>query len=291
MIISAIAAMDRTGLIGNGMRMPWHLPGDLRRFRERTLGKPVIMGRRTFESLRAPLPGRLNIVLSHNPPSHAGGCRFARSIENALEIAEDYVGRVEGDEVMIIGGGVVFEATVPLWDRLLFTVVEGNFQGDTYFPLDRVKRTRWRIVDREFCGADARNAHPYWFLALERHEMAAPCSQDFDLGGWLTGQFDSTTGPDCSASEVARCSRQNGASVMRVEFEGGPADGMRKDVPDGVPMICLEDCESAGTEPDPFEGKSLGKSTYEITERKTEDGLVIFQYIETILDNPLESED
>jgi dihydrofolate reductase len=192
MIISAIAAMDRMGLIGNGMKMPWHLPGDLRRFRERTLGKPVIMGRRTYESLRAPLPGRLNIVLAHNPPSHAGGCRFALSIENALEIAEDYIGRAGGDEVMIIGGGVVFEATAHLWDRLFLTVVEDKFQGETYFPLERVKGTRWGIVEREFCGADARNAHPHWFLALERLEMAASRFQDFDLGAWLTDQCGST---------------------------------------------------------------------------------------------------
>ena len=193
MIISAIAAMDRMGLIGNDMRMPWNLPGDLRRFRERTLGKPVIMGRRTYESLRAPLEGRLNIVLAHNPPAHAGGCRLAVSIENALEIAEDYLGRAGGDEVMIIGGGVVFEATAPLWDRLFLTVVEGKFQGDTYFPLDRVQETRWRIVDREFRGPDARNAHPYWFLALERHERTAPRFQDFDLGAWLTDPCGSTS--------------------------------------------------------------------------------------------------
>jgi dihydrofolate reductase len=192
MIVSAIAAMDRKGLIGDGKAMPWHLPGDLRRFRQRTLGKPMIMGRRTFDSLRAPLPGRLNIVLAHDDPSHAGEYRVARSIEDALKIAEDYIGRVGGDEAMIIGGGVVFEATVPLWDRLFLTVVEGEFQGETYFPLDRVRGTPWRIVGREFCEADAKNPHPYWLLDLERRGMTGDRFQEFDLGAWLRGQSGST---------------------------------------------------------------------------------------------------
>src|SRR4051794_10443227 len=110
MIVSAIAAMDRTGLIGNGLKLPWHLPRDLRRFRGHTLGKPVIMGRRTFESLQAPLAGRLNIVLTHNRSLRDGGFKIARSIQEALKIAEDHLGLVGGQDAMIIGGGGVFEA-------------------------------------------------------------------------------------------------------------------------------------------------------------------------------------
>jgi dihydrofolate reductase len=185
-IVSAIVAMDRTGLIGDGMKMPWYLPWDLRRFRDYTMGKPLIMGRRSFQTLRTPLPGRLNIVLTHNDFFSAEGCRIARSIEDALRIAEDQLRQIDGDEVMIIGGALIFEATVPLWDRLLLTVVEGKFQGDTYFPLDRVKECRWRIVEREFRGTDAKNVHTHWFLNLERQKANSLISGDFDLNSWLS---------------------------------------------------------------------------------------------------------
>jgi dihydrofolate reductase len=211
MIVSAIAAIDRRGLMGDGMKMPWRLPRDLKRFRAHTLGKPVLMGRRTFESLRAPLPGRLNIVLSHDSSLRAEGCYSARSIPEALAIAAEEFRRVtvtqtglsgplvsqtglSGSlEIMIIGGGVVFAETVPLWDRLLLTVVEGQFQGDTYFPLARVTAARWNLVGREFHAADAKNAHAHWFLTLERpirkvDNPLYPTSEplrDFDLGSWL----------------------------------------------------------------------------------------------------------
>jgi dihydrofolate reductase len=185
-IVSAIAAMDRTGLIGDGMKMPWHLARDLRRFRDCTMGKPIIMGRRTFQSLRTPLSGRLNIVLTHNDSFSAEGCRIARSIEDGLRIADDHLWHIGGDEVMIIGGARVFEATLPLWDHLLLTVVEGKFQGDTYFPLDRVKECRWRIVEREFCGTDAKNVYTHWFLNLERQKANGLISEDFDLNSWLS---------------------------------------------------------------------------------------------------------
>jgi dihydrofolate reductase len=185
-IVTAIAAMDRTGLIGDGMKMPWHLPRDLRRFREYTMGKPLIMGRRTFQSLRSPLPGRLNIVLTHNSAFAAEGCRTAHSVEDALKIAEDHLEQIGRDEVMIIGGALIFEATVPLWDRLLLTVVEGKFQGDTYFPLDRVKECRWRIVEGEFWLGDAKNTCDHWFVQIERQSINSPVSQDFDFTSWLS---------------------------------------------------------------------------------------------------------
>ncbi len=188
MIVSAIAAIDRTGLIGSGSKLPWHLPRDLRRFREHTLGKPIILGRQTFQSLRAPLQGRRNIILTRNPSFHAEGCHIAHSLDEAMILAEEYAGQVGGDEVMIIGGGVVFEETVTLWDRLLLTVVEGTFQGDSYFPLDRVTESRWSIHDREFCAADAKNLHAHWYLVLERLRSNDPSSEDFDLASWLSSQ-------------------------------------------------------------------------------------------------------
>lgn len=185
MIISAIAAIDRAGLIGDGIKMPWRLPRDLRRFRKLTLGKPVVMGRTTLESLPAPLDDRLNIVLTRNRGFHAEGCRVAGSIEDALKIAEEYAGRTGGNEVMIIGGGAVFAETVSLWDHLLLTVVGGDFQGDTYFPLERLKGSRWHLVERAYCPPDLKNVHPHWFLSLEQRKIDSAATEDFDLFAWL----------------------------------------------------------------------------------------------------------
>lgn len=186
MIVSAIAAMSRTGVIGDGLKMPWHLPRDLRRFRTATMGKPVIMGRRTLESLPGPLPGRLNIALSRSATYCAEGFRIARSLEDALKIAEEQGG--ECGEAMIIGGGVVYQESFPLWDRLLLTVVEGEFPGTTHFPLDQAKAGRWRLVRQEYCAADSKNAHPHWFLGLERDGEKHPEHPSFDLSAWLSDQ-------------------------------------------------------------------------------------------------------
>lgn len=185
MIVSAIAAMDRTGLIGDGMKMPWHLPRDLRRFRALTLGKPVIMGRRTLESLPGPLGGRLNIVLTHKGLPGGEGLVRAPSIPDALRIAEEHLASVGGREAMVIGGGVVFEATCRLWNRLLLTVVDGDFRGGTYFPVDQVSAIEWKLAGREFVPADARNAHAHWFLELERRRPDPEDGQGFDLVRWL----------------------------------------------------------------------------------------------------------
>lgn len=197
MILTAIAAIDRTGLIGDGTRMPWHLPRDLRRFRKLTLGKPVIMGRRTFESLPGALDGRLNIILTQNAAFHADGCQIARSIAEALSMAVEHASQTGANEAVIIGGSVVFEETVPLWDRLLLTVVEGAFEGSVFFPLDKLGQSRWRLVEQEQFGADGKNPHPHWFLKLERCPTDSPRSQDFSLLAWLQDSSGSSAAPLC----------------------------------------------------------------------------------------------
>ncbi len=184
MTITAIVAMDRSGLIGDGLKMPWHLPRDLRRFRKHTLGKPIIMGRRTFESLRSPLPDRLNIVLTRDASFRSDGITVAHSIEEALKLAQSFLTQRGGDEVMVIGGGAVFAATVPRWNRLLLTVVEGEFRGDTYFPVDRLRDQHWRLLAREYSDADPKNAHPHWFLDLACQGKAQG-PDDFDVQSWL----------------------------------------------------------------------------------------------------------
>jgi len=187
MMVTAIVATSRTGVIGDGVRMPWHLPRDLRRFREATMGKPMIMGRLTQQSLPRPLPGRLNIVLTRDPTYQAEGFQLASTLEHALAIAEDSLG--SQNEVMIIGGGVVFRESLPLWGRLLLTVVEGDFQGKTTFPLDQVAQIPWRLQAETYCPPDAKNASPHAFLVLERIKRGSTPNAGeearFDLAQWL----------------------------------------------------------------------------------------------------------
>src|SRR2546430_2003640 len=135
MVVSIIAAMDRRGLIGDATGLPWRLPRDLRRFREYTWGKPIIMGRRTFELIGKPLPGRFNVVLSRDPDYSAPNCRVARALQEALSAAEEYLSQTGGDEAVIIGGGKVYAEAIHRWDRLYLTIVEGEFTGNAYFPV------------------------------------------------------------------------------------------------------------------------------------------------------------
>ena len=155
MLVSIIAAMDRRGLIGDETGLPWHLPGDLRRFRAYTWGKPIIMGRRTFESIGKPLPGRFNILLTQNPVSDPPGCRVAGTFQEALSIAEDYLASTGADEGMIIGGGKVYAEAIHRWDRLYLTIVDGQFKGTTYFPVRELLRQNWRPACRPSRAASA----------------------------------------------------------------------------------------------------------------------------------------
>jgi len=158
--ISLIAAMDRNRVIGAQGELPWHLPADLRWFRRQTQGKPVLMGRRTWQAIGRPLPERTNIVLTGEPGFTAEGAIVAHDLQSALAAAGD------APEVMIIGGGVLFGDTLHLADRLYLTVVEGEFDGDTWFPL--FSTDEWRETLRESHEADERNPWPYTFLIFER---------------------------------------------------------------------------------------------------------------------------
>lgn len=158
--ISLIAAMDRNRVIGVGGDLPWHLPADLRWFRRNTIGKPVIMGRRTWLSIGRALPERTNIVLTSDPDLRAEGATVVRDFQAALTAAGN------APEVMIIGGGILFAETIHLADRLYLTVVDGDFEGDTWFPL--FSTGEWQEVLREAHEADERNPWPCSFLVLER---------------------------------------------------------------------------------------------------------------------------
>lgn len=160
-IISLIAAMDKNRVIGTDSgKLPWHLPADLKHFKFLTLGKPVIMGRKTFESIGKPLPERKNIIITRNKNYEAPGCIVVHSREEALKAAGD------APEIMIIGGAEVFAEFLPLAKRMYLSLIDGIFAGTAYFPQWDVGA--WREISREAHEADEKNEYRYVFLVLER---------------------------------------------------------------------------------------------------------------------------
>lgn len=128
-MIALIVACGRNRAIGLNGKMPWSIPGELKRFRSLTTGNAVIMGRRTFESIGKALPGRINIVISSRPDYFAEGCMNARSLEEALEMA-----RSTGREIYITGGAVVYKQAIDLCEKLYITEIDAEFEADTFFP-------------------------------------------------------------------------------------------------------------------------------------------------------------
>lgn len=159
MIISLIAALAADRVIGMENAMPWHLPADLAWFKRNTLNKPVIMGRKTFESIGRPLPGRHNIVLSSQPGSEAG-VTWVTSLDEALAAAG------EAEEVMVMGGGRVYTQFLPRANRLYLTHIDAEVEGDTHFP--DYEPDEWETSFSEFHDADTLNSHGYCFEILER---------------------------------------------------------------------------------------------------------------------------
>ena len=160
MLITIIAAMDRNRLIGDGDQLPWRLPADMRRFRALTMGKPIIMGRRTHESIGSALPGRKNIVLSRDPAFESPGCVVVGDLHAALSIYTD------ADELMVIGGAQLYAEALPRTHRMHLTLLDGSFSGDTWFP-DYDPR-QWREISRENHQADADSPCAFSFVDLER---------------------------------------------------------------------------------------------------------------------------
>ncbi|WP_045379460.1 type 3 dihydrofolate reductase [Vibrio campbellii] len=159
MIISMIAAMADNRIIGKDNQMPWHLPADFAWFKRCTMGKPVVMGRKTYESIGRPLPGRLNIVISRDASLSIEGVTTVTSIEQALEVA----GEVE--EVMIIGGGAIYAACLPMANKLYVTHIEAKIEGDTQFP---DWGSEFKETYSEAYQADEKNAYNMRFTVLEK---------------------------------------------------------------------------------------------------------------------------
>ena len=160
MLVSIIAAMDRNRLIGKKNQLPWRLPADLAHFKKVTFGKPVIMGRKTFESIGRPLPGRTNIVLTGSADFSAEGVLVAHSLEQALEHAAG------ADEAMIIGGSMIYRLALPIADRLYLTYVDNDHEGDAWFP--EFDPADWRVIASEQHAADENNSCDYSFVTCER---------------------------------------------------------------------------------------------------------------------------
>lgn len=159
-MISLIAAMANDHSIGIDNRMPWHLPADLKHFKSVTLNKPVIMGRRTFESLGRALPQRTNIVITTQKDFIAPGCLIVHDLNDAIKAAGN------ADEIMIIGGGKLYQETLKIADRMYLTFIDLDTKGDTFFP--KYKEDEWQEISREVHQKDALNPYDYAFVVLER---------------------------------------------------------------------------------------------------------------------------
>jgi dihydrofolate reductase len=164
--VSLIVAMARNGAIGRGNAMPWHLPADLKRFKALTLGKPILMGRRTYQAIGRALPGRDNLVLTRARDWRAEGVTAVHSVGEALQRS------ASSAELAVIGGAEVYQLTLPLAERIYLTQVLADVEGDTFFP--EFSRSEWREVESSDYGADERHAYGMKFVTLERRGAAMP---------------------------------------------------------------------------------------------------------------------
>lgn len=165
MILSIIVAMADNRVIGLNNKMPWHLPADLAWFKKNTLNKPVIMGRKTFESIGYPLPARHNIIISKQAPSESNliqNVSWIQSIEAAILLAQ----KQNIDEAFIIGGGNIYKQTLPLANRLYLTHIDAELPGDTHFP--DYSPEQWQVIYQERHQPDDKNGYSYRFEILER---------------------------------------------------------------------------------------------------------------------------
>ncbi len=160
MNLAIIVATDEQGLIGKDNDLPWRLSADLQHFKRVTMDKPIVMGRRTHESIGRPLPGRQNIVITSRADFEAPGCDVVHSLEDALALCADR------EEVMIMGGASLYQQTLPLADKLYLTLVHTRLDGDTWFPDWSVDD--WECISREQHPADEKNDYDYSFMLYQR---------------------------------------------------------------------------------------------------------------------------
>ncbi|PTR01338.1 dihydrofolate reductase [Mucilaginibacter yixingensis] len=159
MIVSAIVAIGQNNAIGKNNQLLWHLPNDLKHFKDITSGHTIIMGRKTFDSLGKPLPKRRNIIITRQDTS-IPGAEVVHTVEEALALCE-------GEEEVFIGGGAeIYKMAMPKTDRIYLTIVHQSFDADAYFP--EIDQNEWKETERENHAADEKNAIPYSFITLDR---------------------------------------------------------------------------------------------------------------------------
>lgn len=166
MLLSLIVARAANGCIGRENKLPWYLPGDLKYFKATTLGKPIIMGRKTWESLKGPLPGRANIVITRQPNYRAEGAKVVTTLEAARQLAES-IALIDGvDEAVVIGGAEIYALAMPMIGRMYVTEVHADVDGDAFFP--EVDMEAWQEVEREDFSAQPPNQYDYSFVKYQR---------------------------------------------------------------------------------------------------------------------------
>jgi dihydrofolate reductase len=159
-LVSMVVAATENDVIGRDNGMPWHLPDDLRYFKARTMGKPMLMGRKTFESIGKPLPGRTSLVMTRDSSWHADGAVIVRSLDEALDWARN------APELCVVGGAEVFRLAWPHAGRLFLTRIHAQIPGDTFFP--KIDPGEWRETERTEHPADDRHAYAMSFITLDR---------------------------------------------------------------------------------------------------------------------------
>ena len=160
MIISLIVAMDENRVIGYKNKLPWNLPSELKYFRETTKGKPVIMGRKTHESIGRPMPERLNIIITRDKNYRTDNCIIVNNVHDAIKATKG------SSEIIVIGGAEIYKLFLPIANRLYVTKVHGAFKGDTYFP--EFNENEWVKVKEKFFEKDNENKYSYTIMVLER---------------------------------------------------------------------------------------------------------------------------
>lgn len=166
MIVALIAAVASNGVVGRNNQLPWRLPEDLGYFKRTTLGKPIVMGRRTWDSIGRPLSGRANIVVSRQRDLILEGASVVADLESGIALASE-LARADGvEELMVIGGGEIYARALPLADRLYLTEVHAEVEGDTLFP--DWDRRQWLEISRERHAASGENPYDYSFVVYQR---------------------------------------------------------------------------------------------------------------------------
>jgi len=163
MTISFIVAASKNNVIGKDNKLPWCLPTDMRYFKNVTWGMPVIMGRKSYESLGKALKGRTNIVITRNKDWKAEDAQVVQTIDRAITVAA----QTDAKEIFIIGGAQIFRSALPSADRIYLTLVHGNFEGDAFFPA--MEKGEWQLISNRDCAADGKNPYALSFQVWERN--------------------------------------------------------------------------------------------------------------------------